>query len=178
MDVELRVATEEDIPALNALIPASVRGLSQGYYTPAQIESALIYVFGVDTQLIADGTYFVVEHDGQIVGAGGWSKRKTLYGGDQSKADDDPLLDPAYDAAHIRAYFVHPEWARQGIGGRIMRACEAAAQAAGFMRLDLGSTAQGEAFYRAMGYEVSERLEIAMPDGTTLPYAEMTKSLE
>jgi len=174
MGFDLRVATEEDIAALNALIPASVRGLSQGHYTPAQIASALIYVFGVDSQLIADGTYFVVEHDGQIVGAGGWSKRKTLYGGDQSKADDDSLL----DAAHIRAYYVHPDWARQGIGGRIMRACEAAAQAAGFTRLDLGSTAQGEAFYRAMGYEVSERLEIPMPDGTALPYAEMTKTLE
>ena len=139
MGLELRVATEEDIPALTALIPASVRGLSQGHYTPAQIESALVYVFGVDSQLINDGTYFVVEHDGQIVGAGGWSKRKTLYGGDQSKADDDPLLDAALDAAHIRAYYVHPDWARQGIGRRIMRACEAAAKAAGFTRLDLGS---------------------------------------
>jgi N-acetylglutamate synthase-like GNAT family acetyltransferase len=178
MDLDLRMATEEDIPALNALIPASVRGLSQGHYTPAQIESALVYVFGVDTQLIADGTYFVVEHDGQIGGAGGWSKRKTLYGGDQSKADDDPLLDPGQDAAHIRAYYVHPDWSRQGIGARIMRACEAAAKAAGFTRLDLGSTVQGEAFYRAMGYEVSERLEIPMPDGTAIPYAEMTKTLE
>jgi GNAT superfamily N-acetyltransferase len=178
MDLELRMATKEDIPALNALIPASVRGLSQGYYTPAQIESALEYVFGVDSQLIADGTYFVVEHDGQIVGAGGWSKRKTLYGGDQSKADDDPLLDPAHDAAHIRAYYVHPDWARQGIGARIMYACEAAAKAEGFTRLDLGSTVQGEAFYRAMGYEVSERLEITMPDGAAIPYAEMTKTLE
>ena len=119
MDLDLRVATVEDSPALNALIPASVRGLSQGYYTPAQIESALVHhIFGVDSQLIADGSYFVVEHDDQIVGAGGWSKRKTLYGGDQLKSDADPLLDPAYDAAPIRAYFVHPEWARQGIGGR------------------------------------------------------------
>jgi N-acetylglutamate synthase-like GNAT family acetyltransferase len=179
MDLELRVATEEDIPALNALIPTSVRGLSQGYYTPAQIESALVHhIFGVDTQLITDGTYFVVEHNRQLVGAGGWSKRRTLYGGDQLKSEADPLLDPAHDAAHIRAYFIHPDWARQGIGGRIMHTCEAAARAAGFSRLDLGSTVQGEAFYRAMGYEVSERLEIAMPDGTALPYAEMTKTLE
>jgi predicted N-acetyltransferase YhbS len=177
MDLELRVATEEDIPALNALIPASVRGLSQGYYTPAQIESALVYVFGVDSQLIVDGTYFVVEHEGQIIGAGGWSKRKSLYGGDQMKLEADPLLDPAHDAAHIRAYFVHPDWARHGVGGRIMRACEVAAQAAGFTRLDLGSTLPGEAFYRAMGYEVSERLDISMPDGTVLPYTEMTKTL-
>jgi GNAT superfamily N-acetyltransferase len=177
MDLDLRAATEEDIPALKALIPAAVRGLSQGYYTPAQIESALIYVFGVDSQLIADGTYFVVEHNGQIIAAGGWSQRKTLYGGDQSKTEADSLLDPAQDAAHIRAYYVHPDWARRGIGGRIMRACEAAAKAAGFTRLDLGSTVQGEAFYRAMGYEVSERLEIAMPDGIALPYAEMIKTL-
>jgi GNAT superfamily N-acetyltransferase len=177
MEIVLRLATAEDIPALRELIPASVRALSAGYYTPTQIESALTYIFGVDTQLIADGTYFVAESTGQIVGAGGWSKRATLYGGDQSKAEADPLLDPAHDAARIRAFYVHPNWARRGIGSRIMRACEAAAREAGFTRMELGSTVPGEPLYVAMGYQVSERMDVAMPDGETLPITRMDKTL-
>jgi predicted N-acetyltransferase YhbS len=178
MGIELRLATTGDIPTLRELIPASVRELSKGYYTPAQIESALVHVFGVDTQLIDDGTYIVAESDGQIVGAGGWSKRKTLYGGDQTKSGADPLLDPAHEAAHIRAFYVHPNWARQGIGKRIMQACEEAAREAGFTRMDLGSTLPGEPLYTAMGYRVVERFEIAMPGGEYLPGAKMEKSLD
>jgi GNAT superfamily N-acetyltransferase len=177
MEIEIRLATVEDIPALRELIPASVRILSAGYYTPAQIVSGLIYIFGVDTQLIADDTYFVAESAGQIVGAGGWSKRKTLYGGDQTKAEADPLLDPAHDAAHIRAFYVHPDWARRGVGSRIMRACEDAARAAGFMRLDLGATVAGEPLYAAMGFQVRERVSIPLPDGEALPAAMMDKTL-
>ncbi|HMA33181.1 MAG TPA: GNAT family N-acetyltransferase [Chloroflexia bacterium] len=176
MVIELRCATIADIPALRELIPASVRALSAPYYTPAQIESALRYIFGVDTQLIADGTYFVAEQAGQIVGAGGWSKRQTLYGGDQTKAAADLLLDPAHDAARIRAFYVHPAWARRGIGRRIMRACEDAARAAGFHRLELGATLPGEPLYTAMGYRVVELLAIAMPDGEALPIARMDKT--
>src|ERR1700679_2657988 len=108
MPIVHRSATFEDIPRLNELIAASVRALSRGYYTPAQIESAIKYIFGVDTQLVVDGTYYVAELDGQIAGCGGWSKRNTLYGGDQHKEIEDPLLDPAKDAARIRAFFVHP----------------------------------------------------------------------
>ena len=177
MNIELRLATIDDIPALRELIPASVRALSEGYNSPEQIESALIYVFGVDTQLILDGTYIVAEIEGQIVGAGGWSKRKTLYGGDQTKAEADPLLDPARDAARIRAFYVHPNWARRGIGRRLMQACEDAAREAGFRRMELGSTLPGEPLYRAMGFAVTERSFITFPDGESLPLALMEKAL-
>lgn len=178
MEIELRLATTEDIPALRELIPASVRALSENYNTPAQIESALIYIFGVDTQLIEDGTYFVAESDGQTVGAGGWSKRKTLFGGDQSKAEADPLLDPAREAARIRAFYVHPNWARRGIGSRIIRACEDAAREAGFTKMELGSTLPGEPLYAAMGFQVTERIQVPMPDGESLPIVKMEKMLE
>jgi GNAT superfamily N-acetyltransferase len=177
MEISLRVATMEDIPALQELIPESARGLSQGYYTPQQIESAIKYVFGVDTQLIADKTYYIAETGGQVVGCGGWSKRKTLYGGDQMKAGQDPLLDPNADAGRIRAFFIHPDWARKGIGRRIIEACEEAAQADGFTRMELGATLPGEPLYAAMGYEVTDRFDIPMVDGTTLPCAHMKKQL-
>jgi GNAT superfamily N-acetyltransferase len=177
MDIAIRVATAADIPAIRELIPLSVRRLSAEYNTPAQIESALAHIFGVDTQLIADGTYFVVESAGQLVGAGGWSKRKTLYGGDQAKTEADPLLDPAHDAARVRAFYVHPDWARRGIGTRIIRACEAAAQEAGFTRMELGATLPGEPFYAAMGYRAGERTEAPMPTGEFLPVIVMDKSL-
>ena len=120
MALVVRLATERDIPSLTRLIPESVRSLSVGYYTERQIESSLGYVFGVDSQLIADGTYYVAVAGEQIVGCGGWSKRQTLYGSDQMKGEADPLLDPARDAARIRAFFVHPEWTRRGIGRRII----------------------------------------------------------
>jgi GNAT superfamily N-acetyltransferase len=177
LEIQLRLAITGDIPALRALIPASVRALSAGYYTPRQIDLALIDVFGVDTQLINDGTYVVAECDGQLVGAGGWGKRKTLYGGDHGKSADEPLLDPASEPARIRAFYVHPDWARRGIGRRIMRACEEAARAAGFTRLELAATVPGEPLYRAMGYRVTERIQIPLPDGESLPCALMDKVL-
>src|SRR3712207_5085980 len=124
----VRHATDADLPALRALIAASVRGLSAGYYTPEQAESALVHVFGPDTQLIADGTYYVAEADGALVAAGGWSRRRTLYGGDQTKAGADPLLDPATEPARIRAFFVHPAWARRGLGRALFAHCLAAAR--------------------------------------------------
>ncbi len=178
MEISIRVATMEDIPALHELIPQSARGLSQGYYTPQQIESAIKYIFGVDTQLIADETYYIAEAEGQVVGCGGWSKRKTLYGGDQMKAEQDPLLDPKEDAGRIRAFFIHPDWARKGIGRRIIEACEEAAKADGFTRMELGATLPGEPLYAAMGYEVTDRFDISMGDGTTLPCAHMNKQLK
>jgi GNAT superfamily N-acetyltransferase len=178
MEIHLRLATTADIPALRELIPASVRALSAQYYTPTQIDLALIHIFGVDTQLINDATYFVAESDGQLVGAGGWSKRKTLYGGDQVKGTADPLLDPASEPARIRAFYVHPDWARRGIGRRIIRACEEAARAAGFRQAELAATLPGEPLYRAMGYRVTERIDIPLPDGESLPCARMDKVLE
>src|ERR1700676_4054377 len=136
----VRRARVVDIPQLRELIEASVRGLQTEYYSAAQIDGALQSVYGVDSQLIADGTYFVVEHgsakEAGIVGCGGWSKRKTLYGGDQYAGREDSLLDPTRDAAKIRAFFVPPKWARRGIGSLILTACENAARAAGFARLE------------------------------------------
>ncbi len=135
MIVNLRHAQMEDIPALEDLILDSVSVLSLPYYTAKQISSALAHVFGPDTQLILDGTYFVAEADNQIAGSGGWSKRKTLFGGDQAKSPADPLLDPAKDAARIRAFYVHPRWARKGVATKILTACEAERRTARHYRL-------------------------------------------
>ncbi len=177
IEINIRVAVTDDVPALKELIPQSARELSKSYYTPQQIESAIKYIFGVDTQLISDGTYYVAEAEGQIVGCGGWSKRKTMFGGDQMKAEQDPMLDPKEDAGRIRAFFIHPGWARQGIGRRIIQACEDAAIADGFTRMELVATLPGEPLYAAMGYEVTQRMDLPMKDGTTLPAAHMKKPL-
>jgi GNAT superfamily N-acetyltransferase len=155
--IAVRRATPGDIPQLGPLIDASVRGLQAGDYSAADIERALATVYGVDTQLIADGTYFVAEAS-EIVGCGGWSKRATLFGGDQYAAREDSLLDPRKDAAKIRAFFVHPDWARRGIGTKILDACEAAARDAGFTRFEMGATLTGVPFYEARGYTAIERI--------------------
>ncbi|GAC1370836.1 MAG: hypothetical protein NVSMB30_09830 [Hymenobacter sp.] len=173
----IRLATPDDVPTLNALIDESVRRLSVGYYTPQQIDSSLRYMFGVDTQLITDGTYYVAEATGQVVGCGGWSKRSTLFGGDQSKATADPLLDPAHEAGRIRAFFVHPDWARRGIGRAIIAVCEQAAADAGFNRLELAATLPGEPLYRVLGYQATERFVTDFPDGQHLPIVRMHKPL-
>jgi GNAT superfamily N-acetyltransferase len=177
-DVTIRPAIMSEVAVLEQLIAASVRGLSVNYYSPEQIESALIHVFGIDTQLIADGTYFVAELGGQIVGCGGWSKRKTLFGGDQAKAGEDNLLDPANESARIRAFFIHPDFARRGIGKRIIEACEQAAAAAGFRQLEMAATLPGEPMYRAVGYEVMERFDLPFPNGVVLPLVRMGKPLK
>jgi predicted N-acetyltransferase YhbS len=174
----IRLANAADIPALEKLIPESVRSLSSDYYSIVQIESALLNVFGVDTQLIRDGTYFVAEADGQIVGCGGWSRRKTLFGSDRAKATtEDSLLDPGTDPARIRAFFVHPDWARRGIGGRLIKACEEAARAAGFQAIEMVATLPGEPLYTAFGYRVTERFDIPLPGEMGLPAALMRKEL-
>jgi GNAT superfamily N-acetyltransferase len=177
MTIIFRLATMQDIPRLEQLIPESVRALSAGYYTTQQIESALVHIWGVDTQLIADGTYYAAISDNQIVGCGGWSRRETLFGGDQMKTDADDLLDPAHDPARIRAFYVHPRWARQGIGRRIIQLCEEAARKDGFHTMELVSTLPGEPLYAAMGYEVTQRFDVAMPDGVAIGAAQMVKSL-
>jgi N-acetylglutamate synthase-like GNAT family acetyltransferase len=179
MNIELRQATTTDIPALEELIRVSVTALSAEHYTSEQIQSALSHVFGVDTQLITDGTYFVAEIDSQLAGSGGWSKRTTLFGGDQSKADRlDTLLDPTSEAARIRAFYVHPRWSRRGVGSRILTACEDAARAAGFSRIELVATLPGEPLYTARGYEKAEAMQLETPDGESLPAFRMTKSLK
>jgi len=183
MNVRVRKAVAEDVPRLREVIEASVRGLQAVDYSPAQIEGALKTVYGVDSQLIADGTYFVaeVEESGSgrivIVGCGGWSKRKTLYGGDQYLGREDSLLDPARDAAKIRAFFVHPAWARGGIGGMILEACEDAAVASGFTRLEMGATLSGVAFYRAKGYVAVENRAVPLGNGESLAIVRMAKEV-
>jgi N-acetylglutamate synthase-like GNAT family acetyltransferase len=175
--LQLRHATEADVPALRQLIEQSVRALSVGYYTPAQIESALRHVFGPDTQLIADQTYYVIEADRALAAAGGWSRRRTLYGGDQMKAAEDPLLDPATESARIRAFFVHPAWARRGLGRQLFERCAADALRAGFRSMELMATLPGEPLYRALGFAPAERSAAPLPDGETLPVVRMTRPL-
>jgi GNAT superfamily N-acetyltransferase len=176
--IVFRLATMQDIPGLKQLIAESVRALSTGYYTARQIESALVHIFGVDSQLIADGTYYAAVAGDKIVGCGGWSRRKTLFGGDQMKTDEDNILDPNQDPARIRAFFVHPRWTRQGIGRGIIQLCEAAAQEAGFRRMELAATLPGEPLYAAMGYAVTRRFDVPMPDGEILPVVHMVKSIK
>lgn len=167
-----------DLPALADLIQASVRGLSRGTYTEEQVESALRHVFGVDTQLIADGTYHVVTaEDGTLAAAGGWSRRRTLYGGDQMKEVEDPLLDPQREPARIRAFFVHPAWARRGLARRLFERCAGEAMKAGFRQLELMATLPGEPLYRALGFEGVESTEAVLPDGVRLPLVRMTRVL-
>jgi len=173
-----RQAREDDIPALQRLIPLSARALQAAHYSPAQMEAALGPVFGVDRQLIRDGTFFVVEDDGEIVGCGGWSRRRSLFGGDQGRAEIDPELDPQHDPARIRAFFVHPAWARRGLGRSILAACERAIREAGFQTVDLVATLAGEPLYASCGYRPVERYEIALAGGLSLPVVRMTRRLE
>lgn len=170
---ELRTAQRTDIPALQDLISRSGRVLSVGYYSPSQADAITRYVFGVDTQLIDDQTYFVVDHDGRIVACGGWSKRRTLFGGDQTKHGPDPLLDPTSEAARIRAFFVEPSMARRGLGRQLMTACILAAKQAGFVSLELASTMPGEPLYTASGFTVLERFELDLPGNIQVPLSRM-----
>jgi GNAT superfamily N-acetyltransferase len=173
----LRVATTEDVTGIRKLIDASVRGLQAGDYSAAQIEGALATVFTLDSQLIADGTYFVALTDaGQMAGCGGWSCRKTLYGGDdQLEKVELERLEPGVDAAKIRAIFVHPKFARMGLGSRILEAAENAAAAAGFTRFEMGSTLTGVALYRLKGYREVGRIAVPVGNGERITVARMLK---
>jgi GNAT superfamily N-acetyltransferase len=180
---KIRPAVAAEIPVLRELIDASVRRLQAQDYSPVQIESALRTVFGVDSQLVADGTYLVVQtvpsqessSGPVIVACGGWSKRKTLYGGDRWRERQDGLLDPKTDAAKIRAFFIHPDWARRGIGTLLLDACESAAAAAGFTRFEMGATLTGAKLFQQRGYVPVERIEVPLEAGITLPVIHMTK---
>jgi len=222
--IRIRPAVPADIPVLRGLIEASVRGLQTQDYTPTQLEGALKSVYGVDSQLIADGTYYVAEASSAeanladeklaeavlaeatpnearaaetkapetespetktkpappqsvIVGCGGWSKRKTLYGGDHWTGREDALLDPRHDTAKIRAFFIHPAWARRGIGSMILETCERAARSEGFTRLEMGATLTGVPFYEAKGYVALEHLAVPLADGESLPIVRMAKQM-
>ena len=179
--IDLRLATSGNVLELEELIAASVRGL-QHEYSDAQREAALGTVFGVDTQLIEDGTYFVaIWHSGNgqevMVGCGGWSKRKTLFGSDHGPNRTSELLDPAIDAAKIRAFFVHPQWARRGIGTLMLDACEKAAYEAGFRRFEMGATLSGVPLYAARGYKEIERIWVPLKNSESLEVVRMTKEV-
>jgi N-acetylglutamate synthase-like GNAT family acetyltransferase len=171
-----RLAREGDIPALEQLVTLSVRSLLSAHYSSAQLDVALGPVFGVDSLLIRDGTFFAVDHEGQIIGCGGWSKRKTMYGGDRGRGDEAAELDPPHHAARIRAFFVHPDWVRRGIGANILAACESAALAAGFQKAELVATLAGEPLYAKFGYVVMERYDAPMPGGLRLAVVRMGKA--
>ncbi|MGO9255171.1 MAG: GNAT family N-acetyltransferase [Bryobacteraceae bacterium] len=173
----IRLAALDDIPALEALIPLSVRKLQAETYSIAQIEAALGTVFGVDTQLILDGSYYVAQTGSAIVGCGGWSRRKTLFGGDHAPAKDDRFLDPAREPARVRAFFVHPAWARRGIGRAILAECEAAAAGMGFRTLELAATLAGVPLYAAGGFTAVESISVGLANGLILPVVRMRKSL-
>jgi GNAT superfamily N-acetyltransferase len=178
----LRPATLADIPALHELIALSVRSLMTWAYSPSQLEAALGTWLGVDTRLVEDGTYFIVECKADtgatiIVGCGGWSERKTPYGTDHRPGREDTLLDSRIDAAKVRAFFVHPDWARRGIGTLILAECERAAIAAGFTHFEMGATLSGVPLYEGHGYVAIEDIELPLANGETLPIVKMTKSL-
>lgn len=180
-ELSWRTAVESDIPALHVLIEKSVRHLQADDYSREQMEGALGTYLGVDTQLIADGTYFTAEagsagNERLLVACGGWSRRKTLFGADRRPGRDESLLDPKTDAAKIRAFFVHPDWARRGIGSRILKLCEEAARAEGFRRFEMGATLTGVPLYRRWGYSELDRIELPLANGASLPIVRMAKS--
>jgi GNAT superfamily N-acetyltransferase len=177
----VRLAANADVLTLRALIESSVRILQANDYTPAQIEGALGTVLGLDTQLVADQTYFVEETTDSsgakiIVACGGWSKRKTLFGSDHAAVREPEFLDPATDAAKIRAIFVHPDWSRRGLGTLLLETCENAAKSAGFSRFEMGSTLTGVPLYKLRGYEVIESIAVPLRNGEALPVIRMAKS--
>ena len=165
-----------DLPALGPLIAASARELSRDDYTPEQVEGALAGAFGTDTQLIRDGSYFVIEVDGELAGCGGWSRRRTLFGGDRRVDRDGTELDPAKDAAKIRAFFIHPDYARRGLGSLMLEHCEQDAMAHGFTRFELMGTLPGARLYAARGYQASEPIEWPLGNGLVIPFVPMRKN--
>ena len=176
MAFTVRHATRDDIPALNALIARSAVELSRGFYSPRQIESLVRHVFGVDSTLVEDQTYFVVNAGTDIAGCGGWSRRRTLYGGDQRPVGAPDLLDPAADAAKIRAFFVAPEYARKGVGRMLVDWCIDAAVAAGFKRVELMATLPGVPLYQACGFTPVRDVTDVLPDGTPIEFVQMERT--
>ena len=171
----LRLAVSADAPALERLISRSVRALQAGDYTAEQLDAALGYVFGVDHQLIADSTYFVIDGPDAPVACGGWSRRRTLFGAQAHAVRDDSELTPGVDAARIRAFFVDPQWARRGLGGRLLHACEEAARSRGFSDFELGATLTGVPLYSRFGYLAVDRQETPVPGAPPLAIVRMVK---
>lgn len=180
MSFVIRKARLDDQPEIEKLIAESVRKLSRDDYDARQIELSIKTVFGVDTELIADGTYFVVEAEtGELAGCGGWSKRKTLYGASiYARTRDSELLDPEHDAAKIRAFFIHPEFARHGIGTMILEACEAEAKAHGFKSAEMMATLPGVKLYVVRGYAGDEQVKVPVGENIDIICVKMRKELE
>lgn len=170
-----RIATEGDIPALSVVMDAAIAELQRGFLDPAQIASSRT-IMGLDRQLISDGTYFVVEAEGRVAGCGGWSRRATLYGGDHTPGRDAALLNPATEAARVRAMYTHPDFARRGVGRLILTLCEAAARAEGFARVELMATLSGRALYSQCGYRDIEAIEDSR-GGAPVPLVRMGKAV-
>ena len=177
MSVTVRAAAPADIPAMEALIKRSGIELSAGFYTEEQAQAVTRHVFGVDTQLVADQTYFAVERQGLLVACGGWSKRSTLFGADHTKQGVDALLDPATEAARIRAFFVDPSAARQGLGRLLLKHCADAAADAGFRTLELAATMPGVPLYRACGFSEIDTFELELPGPVRVPLTRMRKTI-
>jgi GNAT superfamily N-acetyltransferase len=177
MDYSIRHATHADRDAIQRLIAASARGLSREHYDDAQIEAAIATVFGIDTTLVDDGTYFVVENAGELIGCGGWSRRRTLFGGDQYVARDTSYLDPEFEPAKIRAFFIHPGHARKGVGRALLDRCESEAAAHGFRVLELMSTLPGVNFYESCGYVKQGDFDLDMRADVKLELVPMRKEL-
>jgi GNAT superfamily N-acetyltransferase len=174
----LREATRDDVPALREVIEHSVRELQAGWYTPEQIEAAVHSVFGVDQQLIDDGTYYLAEISGQVAGCGGWSKRGTLYGASHyGHSRNDVMLDPAREPARIRAFFTHPAFARKGVGRALLLRCEEEARKAGFHSMEMVATLPGVPLYAAHGYEAFETLDVPLPGGHAIQVRRMAKRI-
>jgi N-acetylglutamate synthase-like GNAT family acetyltransferase len=173
----LRPARLEDVTELETLIAVSARTLLAPWYSPAQVDAAVGSVFAVDTQLIEDGTYFVAAQGPTIVGCGGWSRRRTLFGARGHTSDADSVLDPARDPARIRAFFVHPACARRGIAATLMCHCERAAGDAGFKTMELVATLAGEPLYAAFGFAAIEHFEIPLSGSLTMPVVRMSKNI-
>ena len=171
-----RLASAADIPALEKLMQSAIRELLPQFLPPEKVEASFA-VMGLDSQLIADSTYFVVEDDGQLAGCGGWSRRATLFGHNHTAGRDARLLDPLHEAARIRAMYTRPGFARRGVGRHVLALCEAAARSEGFTRAELGATAGGEPLYRACGYAEIERMDVPTPGGVTVPITRMGKTL-
>jgi len=178
VDYTIRKARLHDREAIEKLIAVSARGLSRAHYSELQIEAAIASVFGVDTTLIEDGTYFVAERDGELIGCGGWSKRKTLFGGDQYESRDSGTLDPKTEPAKVRAFFIHPRWSRKGIAKAILLRCESEARAGGFRALELMSTLPGVALYESWGYQAFGKVGLKLKDNVTLSLVPMRKEFE
>ena len=171
-----RLATLAELPELERLMDASIRTFIGARLDAARVEASFD-IMGVDTQLVEDGTYFVVECGDRIAGCGGWSRRATMFGGDHSAGRDARLLDPAAEPARVRAMYTHPDFARRGVGRLVLSLCEAAAAREGFRSLELVATVAGEPLYLACGYVLVERIDVPTSKGVTVPLARMTRSI-